>query len=70
MIGSKWGSRVVCNRVADGKVEVLCTLTREGLDEKLDLWLEIGHFQVFPIDDRFLPTGVRTGELSCGIWYP
>ena len=26
--GSKWGSRVVRNRVADGKVEVLCTLTR------------------------------------------
>ena len=54
MKGSKWGSRVVRNRVADGKVEVLCNHMREGLDQKLDLWLEIGHFQIFPID-RFLP---------------
>ena len=55
MKGSKWGSREVRNRATNGKVEVLCKLMREGLDEKLDLWLEIGHFQVFPID-RFLPT--------------
>ena len=55
MKGSKWGSRVVRNRLADGKVEVLCKLMREGLDQKLDLWLEIGHCQTFPID-RFLPT--------------
>ena len=58
MKGSKWGSRVVRNRVADGKVEVLCKLMREGLDEKLDLWLDIGHFQVFPIEG-FLPTKGR-----------
>ena len=55
MKGSKWGSREVRNRAANGKVEVLCKLMREGLDEKLDLWLEIGHFQIFPIDG-FLPT--------------
>ena len=48
--GSKWGSRVVRNRAVNGKVEVLCKLMREGLDQKLDLWLEIGHFQIFPID--------------------
>ena len=54
MKGSKWGSRVVRNRVADGKVEELCKLMRAGLDQKLDLWLEIGHCQIFPID-RFLP---------------
>ena len=54
MKGSQWGSREVRNRVADGKVEVLGKLMREGLDEKLDLWLETGHFQTFPID-RFLP---------------
>ena len=59
----------VRNRAANDKVEVLCKLMREGLDEKLDLWLEIGHFQIFPIDG-FLPTGVGTGELSCGIWSP
>ena len=69
MEGAKWGARVVRNRVADGKVEVLCKLMREGLDQKLDVWLEIGHFQIFPIDG-FLPTGVGTGELSCGIWSP
>ena len=54
MKGSQWGSREVRNRVADGKVEVLGKLMREGLDEKLDLWLEIGHFQIFPIEG-FLP---------------
>ena len=32
--------------LANGKLEVLCKLMREGLDEKLDLWLEIGHYQV------------------------
>ena len=69
MKGSKWGSREVRNRAANGKVEVLCKLMREGLDEKLDLWLEIGHFQIFPIDG-FLPTGVGTGELSCGVRRP
>ena len=31
---------------------------REGPDEKLDLWLEIGHFQIFLIDG-FLPTRGR-----------
>ena len=56
MKGSKyWGLRDVRNRAVNGKVEVLGKLMREGLDEKLDLWLEIGHFQIFPID-RFLPT--------------
>ena len=69
MKGSKWGSRVVRNRVADGKVEVLCKLMREGLDQKLDLWLEIGHCQIFPID-RFLPTRGGTAELSCGVRRP
>ena len=67
--GSKWGSREVRNRAANGKVEGVGKLMREGPDEKLDLWLEIGHFQVFPID-RFLPTGVGTGELSCGVRRP
>ena len=47
MKGSKWGSREVRNRATNGKVEVLYKLMREGLDQKLDLWLEIGHFQVF-----------------------
>ena len=47
-------SREVRNRAANGKVEVLRKLMREGLDEKLDLWLEIGHFQIFPIEG-FLP---------------
>ena len=42
---------------------------REGLDEKLDLWLEIGHFQVFPID-RFLPDKSCTLALSCGFGSP
>ena len=46
----------------EGKVEVLCKLMREGLDEKLDLWLDIGHLQVFLID-RSLPTA----ELSWGV---
>ena len=46
MKGSKWGSREVRNRTVNGKVEVLGKLMREGLDEKLDLWLEIGHFQI------------------------
>ena len=55
MKGSKWGSREVRNRAANGKVEVLGKLMREGPDEKLDLWLEIGHFQIFLIDG-FLPT--------------
>ena len=57
-MGFEGGSQ---NRVADGKVEVLCKLMREGLDEKLDLWLDIGHFQIFLIDG-FLPTGVGTSE--------
>jgi len=48
--GSKWGSREVRNRAANGKVEVLGKLMREGPDEKLDLWLEIGHFQIFLIE--------------------
>ena len=64
--GSKWGSRVVRNRVADGKVEVLCNLMREGLDVKLDLWLETGHVQTFPID-RFLPDKPCTLAVSCGV---
>ena len=58
MKGSKWGSREVRNRAVNGKVEVLGKLMREGLDEKLDLWLEIGHFQIFLIDG-FLPTRGR-----------
>ena len=58
MNGSKWGSREVRNRAANGKVEVVCKLMREGPDEKLDLWLEIGHFQIFLIDG-FLPTRGR-----------
>ena len=66
MKGSKWGSNQVRNRVADGKVEVLCNLMREGLDVKLDLWLETGHFQTFPID-RFLPDKPCTLALSCGV---
>ena len=49
MKGSKWGSREVRNRAANGKVEVLGKLMREGPDEKLDLWLEIGHFQISPL---------------------
>ena len=49
MKGSKWGSREVRNRAANGELEVLCKLMREGLEGKLDLWLDIGHFQVFPI---------------------
>ena len=69
MKGSKWGSREVRNQAANGKVEVLCKLMREGLDEKLDLWLEIGHFQIFPID-RFLPTRGGTAELRCGVRRP
>ena len=55
MKGSKWGSREVRNRAANGKVEVLGKLMREGLDEKLGLWLEVGHFQIFP-SKVFLPT--------------
>ena len=55
MKGSKWGSREVRNRAANGKVEVLGKLMREGPDEKLDLWLEIGHFQISP-SKVFLPT--------------
>ena len=47
MKGSKWGSKQVRNRVANGKVEVLGKLMREGLDEKLDLWLEIAHFVMY-----------------------
>ena len=58
MKGSKWGSREVRNRAVNGKVEVLGKLMREGLDEKLDLWLEIGHFQIFP-SKVFLPTRGR-----------
>ena len=69
MKGSKWGSRVVRNRAVNGKVEVLCNLMREGLDQKLDLWLEIGHCQIFPID-RFLPDKPCTLAVSCGIWSP
>ena len=38
------GFEEVRNRATNGEVEVLCKLMREGLDEKLDLWLEIGHF--------------------------
>jgi len=56
--GSKWGSREVRNRAVNGKVEVLGKLMREGLDEKLDLWLEIGHFQIFSLEG-FLPTKGR-----------
>jgi len=37
-------------RAANGKVEVLGKLMREGLDEKLDLWLEIWHFQIFSLE--------------------
>ena len=58
MKGSKWGSREVRNRAVNGKVEVLGKLMREGLDEKLDLWLEIGHFQIFSLEG-FLPTKGR-----------
>ena len=58
MKGSKWGSREVRNRAANGKVEVLGKLMREGLDEKLDLWLEIWHFQIFSLEG-FLPTKGR-----------
>ena len=58
MKGSKWGSREVRNRAANGKVEVLGKLMREGLDEKLDLWLEIWHFQIFSLQG-FLPTRGR-----------
>ena len=58
MKGSKWGSREVRNRAANGKVEVLGKLMREGLDEKLDLWLEIWHFQIFSLRG-FLPTRGR-----------
>ena len=50
MKGSQWGSREVRNRVADGKVEVLGKLMREGLDEELDLLLETGHFSDFPVE--------------------
>ena len=63
------GSREVRNRAVNGKVEVLGKLMREGLDEKLDLWLEFGHFQIFPID-RFLPTRGGTPELRCGVRSP
>ena len=66
MKGSKWGSREVRNRAANGKVEVLGKLMREGLDEKLGLWLEVGHFQIFPID-RFLPDKPCTLAVSCGV---
>ena len=69
MKGSKWGSREVRNRAVNGKVEVLGKLMREGLDEKLDLWLEIGHFQIFLIDG-FLPTRGGTAELRCGFGSP
>ena len=69
MKGSKWGSREVRNRAVNGKVEVLGKLMREGLDEKLGLWLEVGHFQIFPID-RFLPTRGGTAELRCGFGSP
>ena len=58
MKGSKWGSREVRNRAVNGKVEVLGKLMREGLDEKLDLWLEIWHFQIFSLEG-FLPTKGR-----------
>ena len=58
MKGSKWGSREVRNRAVNGEVEVLGKLMREGLDEKLDLWLEVGHFQIFP-SKVFLPTRGR-----------
>ena len=58
MKGSKWGSKQVRNRAANGKVEVLGKLMREGPDEKLDLWLEIGHFQIFSLRG-FLPTWGR-----------
>ena len=60
MKGSKWGSREVRNRAANGKVEVLGKLMREGPDEKLDLWLEIGHFQIFLIDGFLPPRGRYT----------
>ena len=69
MKGSKWGSREVRNRAANGKVEVLGKLMREGLDEKLDLWLEIGHFQIFPIDG-FLPTRGRYLRAKLRLWFP
>jgi len=67
--GSQWGSREVRNRVADGKVEVLGKLMREGLDEKLDLWLETGHFQIFP-SKVFLPTRGRYGSAKYRISFP
>ena len=69
MKGSKWGSREVRNRAVNGKVEVLGKLMREGLDEKLDLWLEIGHFQIFPID-RFLPTRGWYRRAKVRLWFP
>ena len=69
MKGSKWGSREVRNRAVNGKVEVLGKLMREGLDQKLDLWLEIGHCQIFPID-RFLPDKSCTLAVSCGVRRP
>ena len=69
MKGSQWGSREVRNRVADGKVEVLGKLMREGLDEKLDLWLETGHFQIFP-SKVFLPTRGRYGSAEYRISLP
>ena len=58
MKGSKWGSREVRNRAVNGKFEVLGKLMREGLDEKLDLRLETGHFQNFSLEG-FLPTRGR-----------
>ena len=48
MKGSRWGSREDRTRTAKGKFEVLCKLMREGHDCKVDLWLELGHFQLFP----------------------
>ena len=66
---SKWGSREVRNRAANGKVEVLGKLMREGPDEKLDLWLEIGHFQIFSLRG-FLPTRGRYLRAKLRLSFP
>ena len=48
MKSSKWVSREDRTRAANGKAEVLPALMREDADWKLDLWLELGHFQLAP----------------------
>ena len=44
-------------------------LVREGADQKLDLWLEIGHFQIFP-SKVFLPDKSCTLAPSIGVPAP